>query len=76
LQAREKTKNTTLAKEKENEILYDAYQQSIESQQFANRNQRRQNRVRTHKPYAQSVLTFSTERLLDDIVVYPRLSLF
>ena len=55
LQARGKPKKILQRKNK-NEILYDTYQQSKQSEQFANSDEGRQNRIRAYQPYAQGVL--------------------
>ena len=46
-----------LQRKNKNEILYDTYQRTKQSEQFANSDEGRQNRIRAHQPYAQSVIT-------------------
>ena len=56
LQARGKPQKISQRKNK-NEILYDTYQRAKQSEQFANSDEGRQNRIRAYQSYAQSVLT-------------------
>ena len=70
LQARGKPKKILQRKNK-NEILYDTYQRTKQSEQFANSDEGRQNRIRAHQPYAQSVITTTILVAVHGFVLVP-----